>query len=226
MEQTILGVIIGNRDFFPDHLVTEARKDIQAIFEELDIHPIMVSETDTKLGSVETYQHAKICAELFKKHIDEIDGVLVVLPNFGDEKGIADTIKLSGLKVPILIQAFPDELDAFDVARRRDAFCGKISVCNNLRQYGFEFTLTEQHTVSPNSESFKADLEKFVKVCRVVGGLKSARLGAIGARPTAFNTVRYSEKLLQTSGISISTLDLSEVFGAAERLSDDDQRRI
>ena len=222
MSRTTLGVIFGNRDFFPDHLVTEAREDIHDLFQDLDIKPIMVGEEETKLGSVETYEHAKTCAVLFKKHQDEIDGILVVLPNFGDEKGVADTIKLSGLRVPILIQAYPDDPAALDVVRRRDAFCGKISVCNNLRQYGFEFTLTNQHTSSPRSESFKADLQKFVRVCKVVNGLRTARLGAIGARPTAFNTVRYSEKLLQAYGMSVTTIDLSEILGNAGRLTDDD----
>ena len=224
MSRTTLGVIFGNRDFFPDHLVTEARKDIQDLFRDLDIKPIMVGEDKTKLGSVETYEHAKTCAALFKKHQDEIDGVLVVLPNFGDEKGVADTIKLSGLRVPILVQAYPDDPAALDVVHRRDAFCGKVSVCNNLRQYGFEFTLTNQHTISPNSESFKADLRNFVRVCHIVNGLRSARLGAIGARPTAFNTVRYSEKLLQAYGLSVTTVDLSEILGDAGKLSDDDAK--
>jgi L-fucose isomerase-like protein len=224
MTKTTLGVIFGNRDFFPDHLVSEARKDVLQLFAEMNIHPVMVAEQQTKLGSVETYEHAKICAELFKKHRDQIDGVLVVLPNFGDEKGVADTIKLSGLNTPILVQAYPDDLKAFNVERRRDAFCGKISVCNNLRQYGYPFSLTSRHTVAPLSNSFRADLNKFVGVCRVVKGLRTARLGAIGARPGAFNTVRYSEKLLQASGLSVTTLDLSEVLGWASRLSDDDPR--
>ena len=221
---TTFGVIFGNRDFFPDHLVAEARQDIRDLFKEFDITPVMVGESDTKVGSVVTYEHAKTCAKLFKKHQDEIDGILVVLPNFGDEKGVADTIKLSGLDVPILVQAYPDDLDAFDVVHRRDSFCGKISACNNLRQYGYNFSLTELHTSSPKSESFRADLQKFIQVCRVVKGLKGARLGAIGARPTAFNTVRYSEKLLQASGISVTTIDLSEVFGNAEKISDNDGR--
>ena len=222
--KSTLGVIFGNRDFFPDHLVTEARKDIQDLFQELDIKPIMVGEDETKLGSVETYEHAKLCAALFKKHQNEIDGILVVLPNFGDEKGVADTIKLSDLRVPLLVQAYPDDPAALDVVRRRDSFCGKISVCNNLRQYGYEFTLTNQHTISPKSESFKADLINFIRVCHVVNGLRNARLGAIGARPTAFNTVRYSEKLLQASGMSVTTVDLSEIFGNAEKLTDGDAK--
>jgi L-fucose isomerase-like protein len=218
---TTLGVIFGNRDFFPDHLVSEARKDITALFKEMNIEGVMLGEQETKLGSVETYNHAKACAELFKTKSGRIDGILVILPNFGDEKGVADTIKLSGLKVPILVQGYPDDLDAFNVERRRDAFCGKVSVCSNLRQYGFDFTLTSLHVSKPNSESFKKDLAKFASVCHVVKGLRSARLGAIGARPGAFNTVRYSEKILQATGITVTTVDLSEILGNSSRLSDD-----
>lgn len=218
---TTLGVIFGNRDFFPDHLVSEARQDILALLKELNIDGVMLQEQDTKLGSVETYAHAKACAELFKTNRDRLDGILVVLPNFGDEKGVADTIKLSGLKVPILVQAYPDALKAFNVESRRDAFCGKVSVCNNLRQYGYDFTLTSLHVSRPDSESFKKDLVKFVSVCRVVKGLRIARLGAIGARPGAFNTVRYSEKILQATGITVTTVDLSEILGNSSRLSDD-----
>jgi L-fucose isomerase-like protein len=224
MARATLGVIIGNRDFFPDHLVTEARRDIMQVFEELDLQAVVLEPTDTKLGSVETWEHAKRAADLFKQNRERIDGVLVLLPNFGDERGVADTIKLSGLQVPILVQAYPDDVQQFTLERRRDAFCGKISVCNNLRQYGFDYTLTSLHTSLPTSASFKADLEKFVGVCRVVKGLRSARLGAIGARPGNFNTVRFSEKLLQAYGISVTTVDLSEVLGNARKLADDHPR--
>ncbi|MEW6651397.1 MAG: fucose isomerase, partial [Chloroflexota bacterium] len=216
-----LGVIFGNRDFFPDHLISEARRDIAALFQELNVNVVMLGDQDTKLGSVETYAHAKACADLFKACRDQIEGIVVVLPNFGDEKGVADTIKLSGLNVPILVQAYPDDLGAFNVERRRDAFCGKISVCNNLRQYGYPYSLTSLHTSHPASPSFKQDLLKFLAVCRVVKGLRSVRLGAIGARPGAFNTVRYSEKILQSAGITVTTVDLSEILGDAARLKDD-----
>jgi len=110
------------------------------------------------------------------------------------------------------------------VERRRDAFCGKISVCNNLRQYGIPFSLTEDHTVHPLSDGFRRDLAGFAAQCRVVGGMRRARIGAVGARPNAFNTTRYSEKLLQSAGISVSTMDLSDVFGRAARISDTDPR--
>lgn len=224
MNETTLAVIFGNRDFFPTHLVSGARQDILTAFNRSKIHAVMLGEDETKLGSVETYEHSKTCAQLFKKHQDQIDGIVVILPNFGDEKGVADTIKLSGLRVPVLVQAYPDDLDAFNVESRRDSFCGKISVCNNLRQYGYPITLTDMHTVHPLSENFQNDLRKFIGVCKVVKGLHNARLGAVGARPGAFNTVRYSEKLLQAYGISVTTVDLSEILGAALKLSDDDAR--
>ena len=225
MKQDImLAVIVGNRDFFPDQLITEGRQDILELLAEFNITPIILDEDATKLGAVETWQDAKKCADLFKAHRDEIDGILICLPNFGDEKGIAETIKLSGLQVPILVQAYPDDLDQLIPSRRRDAFCGKISACNNLYQYGYNYTVTELHTVHPKSDSFKADLKKFVGVCRVVRGLKNARLGSIGARPNAFNTTRYSEKLLQAFGMSVQTIDLTDIFGPARKLADDDTR--
>jgi hypothetical protein len=120
-----LGVIIGNRDFFPDKLVGECRADLLDAFQKVGIKPIMLDESATKLGGVETFQEAQKCAELFRQHADEIMGVLVVLPNFGDEKGVAETLKLARLDVPVLIQAYPDDLNRMDVARRRDGVVRK-----------------------------------------------------------------------------------------------------
>ena len=214
----VLGVIYGNRDFFPDQLVTEARADIAALFSKLGINAVQLEEADSKLGGVETHGDARECADLFARHRTEIDGVLVVLPNFGDEKGVADVLKIAGLNVPVLIQAYPDDLDRLTPARRRDGFCGKISVCNNLVQAGVKFSLTRRHVVRPDDPSFTADLQRFLGVCRVVNGLRGLRLGAVGARPGAFNTVRYSEKILERHGVSVTTVDLSEFLGKAEKL--------
>ena len=218
-----LGVIIGNRDFFPDKLVSEARDEIIKLFKKLNITPILLDETGTKLGGVETFAEAQKCAALFKEYAESIDGILVVLPNFGDEKGVAETIKLSGLNVPVLIQGYPDDLGKMDVVNRRDAWCGKISVCNNLYQFGIKYSLTAKHVVTPSDELFISDLKNFIAVCKVVKGLRKVRIGAVGARPGAFNTVRYSEKILQRNGISVTTVDLSEILGNANKLTADDR---
>jgi len=220
--KTTLGVIVGNRDFFPDILVSEARKDIQELGKKFDLDLIMLTEEDSKLGGVETFQDARKCADLFKANADKISGILVSLPNFGDEKGVADALRLAKLDVPVLIQGYPDELKNMHVERRRDAYCGKISVCNNLRQYGIKYTLTQKHVVSLTDESFLTDFKNFLGVCRVVDGLNNLRIGAVGARPGAFNTVRYSEKILENNGISVVTVDLSEIIANAEKYGKDD----
>ena len=226
MARATLGVIVGNRDFFPDALVTEARADVLALFEEMDIEPVILDAEATKLGGVETWREAQVCAELFDERRHDIEGVLVVLPNFGDEKGVADTMRLSGLDVPILLQAYPDDVQSFTLERRRDAFCGKISVSSDLRQYGFKFSLTERHTIPVQSDEFRADLDKFIRVCKCANGMRTARLGAIGTRPDAFKTVRYSEKLLEASGIAVSVIDFSEVFGNADKVADGDAKVV
>ncbi|SIP91315.1 L-fucose isomerase [Aeromonas sp. RU39B] len=223
-QQLTMAVIIGNRGFFPSYLVGEARKEAAALFERLGIRSVMLSEQQTPLGGVETRQDAKVCADLLRQHRDEIHGIVVLLPNFGDEKAVAEAIRLSGLKVPVLIQAEEDNLDKMGLATRRDSFCGKISLCNNLRQYGIPFTLTRQHVCALTGDAFCSDLRRFEQVCRVVTAMRGVRIGAIGARPASFNTVRYSEKLLEQMGVTVETLDLSEVFSRIQRLEDGDLR--
>src|SRR5215475_16168340 len=178
--QATLGVIVGNRDFFPDVLISEARRDLAKLFAELSIEPVWLSPEDSKFGAVETWANARKCGDLLRRNRDRLDGILVSLPNFGDEKGVADSIRLADVKVPILIQAYPDDLDQFGLDRRRDAFCGKISVCNNLRQFGFKYSLTRDHTVAVLDPRFKEDLLSFVQTCKVVRGLNRVRIGAVG----------------------------------------------
>ena len=216
------GLIVGNRDFFPDELARVGRKEMIKVLQKEDFSVICPSPEDTRFGVVETWEDAKKCAALFKENQEKIEGIIVSLPNFGDEKAASNTIRLSGLEVPVLVHAFPDDLDALDIPHRRDSFCGKISVCNNLIQYGIPFSLTRLHTVSPQDKSFKEDLKWFAGVCRVVNGLKNIKLGAIGARPGAFNTVRFSEKILESLGISVETIDLSDIYAGMSKISDDD----
>jgi L-fucose isomerase-like protein len=222
MSQITLGLIVGNRNFFPDSLCEDGRQDVIKVMEEQGLKVIALSPEDTTLGTVETWDDSQKCAALFKEHRDEIDGILVTLPNFGDERGVANAIRLSGLKVPVLVHAFADDVSKMAITHRRDSFCGKLSVCNNLRQYGIPFSLTTKHTMAPDDPLFAEDLQWFAAVCRVIKTLDGARIGAIGTRPPNFTTVRYSEKLLEASGISVEPLDLSEVFGRIDRLTDND----
>ena len=217
-----LGVIVGNRGFFPHHLAAEGRETILHTLEEAGIEAIIPDVNATAYGAIESLAEARLCGEVFRQHRDQIDGIIVTLPNFGDERAVANAIRFAALDVPVLVHALPDDPVHMAIDRRRDSFCGKMSVCNNLRQYGISYSLTTQHTSDPASASFKMDLRAFADMCRLVRGLRRARIGLIGARPANFTTVRFSEKLLEHAGISVETLDLSDVFGRIDRLDPND----
>ena len=219
-QKMTFGMIVGNRGFFPDHLAKSGREEMLRALDQAGIDVVALGPEESKYGAVETHEEAKRCAALFRKHADQLDGVIVSLPNFGDERAIADTLRLARLDVPVLVQATPDSPGKMTIAFRRDSFCGKMSACNNLRQYGIPYSLTASHTVAPDSAEFRRDLVWFAAVCRIVNGLRNLRIGGIGARPAAFNTVRYSEKILEANGISVETVDLSEILGQIGRLGD------
>src|SRR6201981_1248688 len=217
-----MGLIVGNRGFFPDHLAKSGREEMLRALQTAGIEVVALTPEESKYGAVETREESRRCAELFKRHRDRSAGIVVSLPNFGEERAIADALRLADLRVPVLIQATPDDPKKMTIAFRRDSFCGKMSACNNLRQYGIPYSVTTLHTEAPDSPEFAKDLQWFAAVCRVVNGFRNLRVGAIGARPAAFNTVRYSEKILEANGISIETLDLSEVLGRIDRMKDTD----
>lgn len=223
MRNVGFGVITSTRGFFNPELAYEGRNEILKKLHDMGYATVSLDEETTRYGLVETMEDAAKCAELFKKNEKAIQGIIVCLPNFGDEVGVTSAIQMAGLNVPVLVQACDDEKDKMDVAGRRDAFCGKISVCNNLYQYGIKFTNTTYHTCAISSEVFTRDIEDFEKVCRVVAGLKGLRVAQIGTRPAAFQTVRYSEKLLQKMGVQVVPVDMSEIIFAAQAQEVDEE---
>jgi len=217
------GVIVTTRGFFPGKLAETARKQILEKLEKMGHESIILPEQETRYGAIESHEDSKKLAKLFSDNRDKIQGIIVILPNFGDEIAVVTAIENAHLNVPVLVQACDDDLDEngkLGLDNRRDAFCGKISVCNNLRQSNIKFTDTTYHTCAISSDAFTKDIKNFDKICRVVKGVREARLGAIGARPNAFRTVRFSEKLLQSSGITTQVVDMSEIIASAKNMSD------
>jgi L-fucose isomerase-like protein len=216
------GLIVGTRGFFNSALAVDGRKDLIALMEKLGYNYVLLPADATPTGAIETIDDARKCATLFNEKREEIDGIIISLPNFGDELGIVNTLNYAKLNVPVLVQACDDENNKISIALRRDAFCGKLSVCNNLYQYGIPFTNTSQHTCKINSTAFEKDVNRFASVCRVVKGLTNARVGSIGARPAAFQTMRASEKILQAYGITVVPVDMSVILGDAKKVNDSD----
>lgn len=221
MSEKRFGVIVSTRRFFSSRLAIEGRERLLKKLDDLGFKYVTLTDQETKGGLVSSVEDAHKCADLFKENRDKIKGIIVSLPNFGDEVAVSTAIRLSELDVPVLIHAYNDDVNKMEVENRRDAFCGKISVCNNLYQMGIKFTNTTLHTCNVEDSVFEEDLKNFNLVCNIVVGIKNINVLQLGTRPAPFKTVRYSEKLLQKFGINIIPVDLSEVIAYAKSLKRD-----
>lgn len=180
MKKSTFALFFGNRGFFPASLQASARKEISQRLKRLGHEVIMLDAGATRNGAVETPAEGEVYANFLKRNTGKYDGVIVCLPNFGDETGAVAALNEAG--VPILIQAYPDELDKLDPARRRDAFCGKFSIMDVFYQYGLKFTALKPHVVHPSSSKFASNVDHFDRLCRVVKSMRKMTVGAVGAR--------------------------------------------
>lgn len=211
-------LFFGNRGFFPAELILQAREEMSGILKKLGHETIMLDVDATRHGAVSSKADAVKYAKFLKDNFGKYDGVILCLPNFGDESSAVESLKDAG--VPIFIHGYPDDLDKMAPEFRRDSFCGKFSVMDVFYQYGLKFTALQPHVVAPGSEVFQRNIEHFDKVCRVVGGFKNMVIGAVGSRTTAFKTVRIDELALQQNGITMEVIDLVEVFARMKDLKD------
>ena len=220
-EKSCFALFFGNRGFFPASLQAGARRELAAELRKLGHKVLMLDPKATRHGAVETPLEGEVYANFLRENAGKFDGVILSLPNFGDETGAVAALKDAG--VPIFIQAFPDELDKMRPELRRDSFCGKFSIMDVFCQYGVKFTILKPHTVHPSNPRFAENIDYFDRMCRVVKKMRSMTVGAIGARTTAFKTVRIDEIALQRHGITMETLDMSDVFARMNALKMSDK---
>lgn len=215
-------LFFGNRGFMPGELITGARADMIKAVTDAGYEYIAMDENLTRYGAIETRDEGRMYHDWLKSHEGEYDGVILCMPIFVDENGAVTALQDAG--VPILMQAYPDEIGKMDFAHRRDAFCGKFSVTDVFYQYKIPFTVMKPHVVHPLSKEFAQNLKDFAAICRVVKGMKRFNLGCIGARTTAFKTVRFDEVTLQRYGINVESFDLSELVDFVNKKKDDDKQ--
>lgn len=213
-------LFFGNRGFMPAELIAGARKEMIQAVTEAGHEALVMDENATRYGAVETRDEGLLYHDWLKSHECEYDGVILCMPIFIDENGAVAALQDAG--VPILMQAYPDEIGKMDFRHRRDAYCGKFSVTDVFYQYRIPFTVYKPHVVHPLTAAFRRNLDDFAAVCRVVKGMRRFNLGCIGARTTAFKTVRFDEVTLQRYGINVESFDLSELIFAVQNKSDSD----
>lgn len=205
--------------FFPPEFCGAARTQMKAAIEKAGIQALLMPEEETAHGGIQSPDEGRKYAKFLKEHEGQYDGVVLSLPNFGNENSAILGLRDCG--VPILIQAYPDEIGKMDVAHRRDAFCGKVSIMNLFHQAKLQYTVYPPHTIAPEDPRFLKELTDFAAVCRVVKKMKRVSVGAIGARTTPWKTVRVDEYALEGLGITVETMDLSELFRRVELMSTD-----
>ncbi len=220
-KKTTFALCFGNRGFMPGELILGARADMIKAVTDAGCDHIIMDESATRYGAVETREEGRLFHDWLKAHEGEYDGVIFCMPIFVDENGAFAALRDAG--VPILMQAYPDELGKLGFATRRDAYCGKFSVTDVFTQCKVPFTVMKPHVVHPLSDAFAGNLRDFAAVCRVVRGMKRFTLGAIGARTTAFKTVRFDEVALEKYGITVESFDLSELIHKVGLMADDDR---
>ena len=208
----------GNRGFFPASLLEGARREIPEALEKMGHSTISLEVGATRHGAVETPEEGRKYARFLHEHRGEYDGVILCLPNFGDETGAVAALEEAG--TPIFVHAYPDELDKMAPALRRDSFCGKLSIMDVFHQHNVPFTACPPHVVTPGSERFQENIEYFDRVCRAVRAVRGMNVGAIGARTTPFKTVRIDELALQRHGINVETYDLADLFARMRSVND------
>ncbi len=216
-KSTVFAVMLGNRDLFPSHMLKDARRELQKVIQEAGYGVLMPPEDLTFNGAVKNIEEGRKFAAFLEEHRGSYDGVILSLPNFGDENAAAAALR--DAEVPILIQGYPDEMHLMGPETRRDSYCGKLSVMNVFRQYGIPYTDLSPHVISPSDPRFKENLRIFDGICRTANSMKRCTLGAIGARTTAFKTVRFDEIAMQKYGITVESLDLSEIFARVRSLN-------
>ncbi len=220
--KTTFALFLGNRGTFPATLIQQARDEMSIALVALGYEVLIPPVNTTASGAFETPSEGKLFAEFLDLNRGAYQGVILCLPNFGSEGGVIEALK--NVQVPVLVHAYPDELEKMATATRRDAFCGKFAVLNILCQYGLKFTNLQPHVVHPKDAEFAEHIKYFGIVCRVVNKLKNLTIGAIGARTTPFKAVRYDEIALQQHRITVETMDLVNVFMEFDKVDVDSEK--
>ncbi len=205
--KTTFALAFCNRGFMPGELIYGARQDMIKAVTDAGYGYIAMDEKLTRFGGIETRDEGRLYAKWLKEHEGAFDGVIFSMPIFADENGAITALQ---------------EIGKMDFAHRRDAFCGKFSVTDVFTQYEVPFTVMKPHVVHPLSPAFRKNLDDFAAICRVVNGMRRFNIGCIGARTTAFKTVRFDEITMQKYGINVESFDLSEVFFKVRQKKDDD----
>ncbi len=167
-----------------------------------------VSFVDTKgLGCKDLIfddDSANATVERFKN--EEVDAVMIINCNFGNEEAAADLAKAIGK--PCVLWAPLDDEYYLDGMRPTDSQCGLFGISRQFQRYGIPFSHIPCCRVE--SDEFRNAFDSFVRVACMVKNFTGLRIGQVGTRPAPFFSVIWNEgELMQKFGLRIVPINLA-----------------
>ena len=83
-EKITFALFFANRGFFPGEVIADARRELCEAVKGAGFDYLVMEESATRYGAVETIAEGKKYAEFLESNRGKFDGVIVCLPNFGD----------------------------------------------------------------------------------------------------------------------------------------------
>lgn len=169
-----------------------------------------VSFVDTKgLGIADLiFDDASGAQAIERFKAENVDAVMIINTNFGNEETAADVAKALGK--PVLLYAPLDDEYYVDGMRPTDSQCGLFGVSRQMQRFHIPFSHLPCCRVE--DEEFKTGFDSFVRVACMVKNFTGMRIGQIGGRPSPFFSVIWNEgELMEKFGIKIIALNFAMI---------------
>lgn len=137
-----------------------------------------------------------------------VDAVVIINCNFGNEEVAADIAKAIGK--PVLLWAPLDDEYYVDGVRPTDSQCGIFGVSRQMQRFHIPFS--HLPCCSVESNEFKEGFESFIRVACMVKNFTGMRIGQVGTRPAPFYSVIWNEgELMEKFGIKIIPINFAVI---------------
>jgi L-fucose isomerase-like protein len=199
-----IGLLSASRNCFPRELSDERTQRILELSRQAGLD-LFVPTGDCRI--VETKDHALEAAQQLKQA--GCDAVVYFLGNFSPE--IEDAYFVKHFDGPVMVIAAAEESGASLLEKRGDALCGLLSASLAISKRGLaqQVHLPEHPVVS--AEEAVVEIQHFIKIARVVKGIRNATVGLFGPRPRDFETCNYNLASVNSIGIEIEELGLFDL---------------
>ena len=192
---------------------------VQVISPAIAPDPAAPSPGTTCFGAVQNLDEAEVVADYFAR--ERVDGLVLCPLDFGDERSASKIAEKLGVPVLLYATKEPPAIADAGLGRVSDSYCGNLSLAAGLHRRRIPFRFAG--LFFPDEPGLVAEADVFVRAVAVAKGLRNARLGQVGVRPPAFETVAFDEvAMARKFGQNVICANLDDLVAEARDLADDD----